>query len=144
MTLSPDPSPPTRAQSGFSVMCIDDNRTLVDALERRLALEPGFSGLTRVDDFTKAVSMVLQTRPSVVILDVDLPGVDSFEILADLVAQAPDSRVIIFTGHPTQELVAAALAAGAWGFVSKGIRADQVISAVHRVLAGEAVIALDD
>lgn len=135
------PIPPTAT---FSVMCIDDNRMLVDALNARLAMEPGFRGLVRVDDFARSVELAVEHAPSVVILDVDLPGVDSLEILAGIVAQAPESRVIVFTGHPTRRLVTASLAAGAWGFVSKGITADRVITAIHRVLSGEAVIALDD
>lgn len=142
--IGPQGLSPLAAVAGFTVLCIDDNMTLVDALERRLAMEPGFLGLTRVENFAESVQRVLEHRPSIVILDVNLPGVDAFEILAQVVTQAPESRVIIFTGHATSEVAKAAFAAGAWGFASKGARAEQVIDAVRRVLAGEAVIALDD
>ena len=56
----------------FTVMCIDDNVLLVDALERRLNLERGFGGLQRVDDLSRAVDQAARTKPSVVLLDVDL------------------------------------------------------------------------
>jgi DNA-binding NarL/FixJ family response regulator len=129
----------------FSVMCIDDNLLLVDALQRRLDLEPGFSGLHRVEDFARAPEAAEQLRPSVVLLDIDLPGgVDAMSILLDLVRRIPESRVIVFTGYPSGDLAARSMASGAWGFVSKGISSDRLIAAIHRVVDGEAVIELDD
>ena len=129
----------------FSVMCIDDNILLVDALERRLDLEEGFTGMHRVDDFARSLDSVVQAHPSIIILDVDLPGgVDAVSILRAIVAQVPDTRVIMFTGHPTSELVARTMSCGAWGFVSKGTTAERLIDAIHRVRRGAAVIELDD
>lgn len=129
----------------FSVMCIDDNLLLVDALQRRLDLEPGFSGLHRVDDFARAPEAAEQLRPSVVLLDIDLPGgVDAMSILLDLVRRIPESRVIVFTGYPSGDLAARSMAVGAWGFVSKGVSSDRLIAAIRRVVDGEAVIELDD
>lgn len=129
----------------FTVMCIDDNVMLVDALERRLALEPGFEAFYRVDAFARAADAVARTHPSVVLLDIDLPGgVDAVELLAELVRRTPESRVIIFTGHPQGELVSRTMGLGAWGFVSKGIPSDRLIDAIRHVAEGEAVIELED
>lgn len=129
----------------FDVVCIDDNVMLIDALERRLALEPGFTGLRRVEDFARAPALVAQYRPAVVLLDIDLPGgVNALELLLEMVRTAPDSRVIVFTGYPTGELVARTMAAGAWGFVSKGTTSARLIDAIHRVVEGEAVIVVED
>jgi two-component system response regulator DesR len=131
--------------SPFTVMCIDDNVMLVDALERRLALEPGFNGFYRVESFADAADAVATARPDVVLLDIDLPGgVDAVELLAELVRRTPQSRVIVFTGHPQGELVSRTMALGAWGFVSKGIPSDRLIDAIRRVATGEAVIELED
>lgn len=129
----------------YSVMCIDDNVLLIDALERRLGLETQFSTMFRVDDFARSVEAVLESRPTIVLLDIDLPGgIDAIAILKELVAQAPDSRVIVFTGHPTGDLMTLSMSVGAWGFVSKGVRSEALIDAIHRVMNGEAVIELDD
>lgn len=130
--------------SPFTLMCIDDNVMLVDALERRLALEPGFVAFYRVDVFLNAADAVAQARPDVVLLDIDLPGVDAVELLAELVRRTPESRVIVFTGHPQGELVSRTMALGAWGFVSKGIPSDRLIEAIRHVAGGEAVIELED
>lgn len=131
--------------TGFSLLCIDDNLLLVDALERRLALEPDFTALFRVEEFAKAASAVVSHRPSLVLLDIDLPGgVDAMTLLEEIVRTAPESRVIVFTGYPQGSLVSRAMSLGAWGFVSKGVPSDRLIAAIHRVRSGEAVIELDD
>ena len=129
----------------FSVMCIDDNVLLIDALERRLNLEPGFTGLHRVDDPADSVEAVTRLKPSVVLLDVDLPGgVDAMSILDQLVAQLPGTRVLVFTGYPTGDLVRRSMVHGAWGFVSKGTTSERLISAIKRVVEGQAAIELEE
>ena len=128
----------------FSVMCIDDNVMLVDALERRLNLEPGFTGLYRVENLASAVEEASRLRPSVILLDIDLPGgVDAMSILDSFVERLPESRVLMFTGYPSGDLVRRSMARGAWGFVSKGTTAETLISAIRRVVAGQAVIELE-
>ena len=129
----------------FTVLCIDDNEMLIDALERRLSLEPGFQRLIRVENFQDAVLVAERTRPSLVLLDVDLPGgVDAMSMLVSLTQQVPDSPVVLFTGYPSGELLARSMSLGAWGFVSKGVGSDRLIGAIRRVLGGEAVIELEE
>ncbi len=143
MTTTSQQLPGTPAP--FDVMCVDDNILLIEALERRLELEPGFRGLRRVEDFAHAPALVAQYRPAVVLLDIDLPGgVNALDLLLQMVRDTPDSRVIVFTGYPTGELVARTMAAGAWGFVSKGTSSDRLIDAIHRVVSGDAVIAVEE
>jgi two-component system nitrate/nitrite response regulator NarL len=129
----------------FSVMCIDDNVMLVDALERRLNLEPGFTGLHRVENLATAVEEAKRLRPSVILLDIDLPGgIDAMSVLDAFVERLPESRVLMFTGYPSGDLVRRSMSRGAWGFVSKGTTAETLISAIRRVVAGQAVIELEE
>ena len=131
--------------SSFSVMCIDDNVLLVDALERRLNLETGFTGLHRVVNLNSAVEEAKRLHPSVVLLDMDLPGgIDAMSLLDAFVQRVPESRVIVFTGYPSGDLVRRSMARGAWGFVSKGTTSDTLISAIRRVVGGQAVIELEE
>ncbi|MBP6775134.1 MAG: response regulator [Gemmatimonadaceae bacterium] len=131
--------------SPFTVLCIDDNVVLVDAIERRLSLEKGFDGLYRIDDFSTAVGVAVAVRASVVLLDVNLPGgIDALDVLDGIVSQVPDSPVIMFTGDPTEEIVSDARSHGARGFVSKGASAEALLDAIGRVMRGEIVIALDN
>src|SRR5687768_14833751 len=131
--------------AAFTVMCIDDNVMLVDALERRLNLEPGFTGLHRVENLATAVEEAKRLRPSVILLDIDLPGgIDAMSVLDAFVERLPESRVLMFTGYPSGDLVRRSMSRGAWGFVSKGTTAEALISAIRRVVAGQAVIELEE
>jgi len=131
--------------STFSVMCIDDNVLLIDALERRLNMEPGFVALHRVEDLASSVEVATRLQPSVVLLDMDLPdGVDALSILDDFVQRLPASRVLVFTGYPSGDLVRRSMSRGAWGFVSKGTTSERLIGAIRRVVAGQAVIELEE
>lgn len=133
------------ASTTFSVMCIDDNVLLVDALERRLNIEPDFTVLHRVDDLSACVDEAIRLKPSVVLLDMDLPGgIDAVALLADFVSRAPESRVVVFTGYPTGDLVRRTMSRGAWGFVSKGTSSERLIAAIRGVVAGQAVIEIED
>ncbi len=128
----------------FSVLCIDDNELLIDALESRLQLEAGFTKLHRAVPLTNSVAIVARARPTVVLLDYDLPdGIDALQVLERIVHESPATRVIVFTGFPNSQLVTDAMALGAHGFVSKGIESDRLIAAIHRVRNGEDVIELD-
>jgi DNA-binding NarL/FixJ family response regulator len=101
--------------------------------------------LYRVDDPATAVESAMRLKPSVVLLDIDLPGgVDAMVILGELVTRQPQSRVLVFTGYPTGDLVRRAMSGGAWGFVSKGTTSDRLIGAIRQVVAGQAVIELEE
>ncbi len=135
---------PDQLHDPFTVMCIDDNISLIDALESRLALEAGFAGMLRAEPLTEAVAYASKHSPTVVLLDYDLPnGLDALQVLQRIAQEAPASRVILFTGYPNRQLIADSMSLGAWGFVSKGTETDRLISAIHRVRHGEAVVELD-
>src|SRR5262245_30249159 len=93
-----EPADAPRDNTQFSVMCIDDNVLLIDALERRFDIEPGFGGLHRADDLATSVDRVVELQPTVVLLDVDLPGgLDAMTILDGIVHRAPSTRVLVFS-----------------------------------------------
>lgn len=128
----------------FTVLFVDDNVPLIDALEDRLKLESGFSAMYRAVPLTDAAATAARAKPDIVLLDVNLSeGLDALLILETIVRDTPRSRVIMFTGRPTALLVTRSMSLGAWGFVSKGVSVERLISAIHRVRHGEAVIELD-
>ena len=142
-SMEPDEQP--SVVTPFSVMCIDDNLLLIDALERRFDIEPGLTGFHRGDDLTTCVDRVVELKPTVVLLDVDLPGgVDAMAILDAIVERAPSTRVVVFSGFATGDVVRRAMGRGAWGFVSKGTSAERLIGAVKRVVDGNAIIELEE
>jgi len=133
-----------RTVNRFTVMCVDDSTVLVDALERRLSLEVGFVALYRCADITAAVTEAERLLPTIVLLDVNLPGgVDALSMLSMFVQRVPTARVVMFTGLLTHELVTRAMDLGARGFIAKSVPTESLMAAMHRIAAGDIVVELD-
>lgn len=130
MSAEPQPAPP-------GVLCVDDNPYVVDAIELKLRLVGGFAWKGSLPSADGLVDAATRDTPTLVLLDVDLPGVDPFLALAELSARCPDVKVVMFSGHVRGDLVRRAVDAGAWGYVSKNDGEEELVSALRRVLAGE-------
>ena len=90
-------------------------------------------------DGEAAVEAVQRLRPDVVLMDVQMPGVNGVEATRRLVAADPDVRILVLTMVDDDEAVFAALQAGALGYVLKGAGQDEIARALRGVAAGEAV-----
>lgn len=134
----------TDEKDGFvstaGVVVVDDNPLVVDALRRRIALERDLTMLGSLNERDDIVARVADLHPDVVLLDIDIPGVDGFEVVRRLGREQPEVRVVMFTGHARKDYFEQALASGAWGFVLKSSPTQHLLDAVRRVSRGEVVI----
>lgn len=129
--------------SMISVLCVDDNPMIADALSARLALEPDMVLAGCLSDATLLIETVDRMAPDLVLLDVDMPGRDPFDVVGELATRAPALRVVMFSGHLRGELVDRAVEAGAWGYVSKNEGTAAIVAAIRRAAAGEFVMIPD-
>jgi DNA-binding NarL/FixJ family response regulator len=88
----------------------------------------------------EALSVFREQRPTLVILDLNLPGVGGLEVLSRLKAIDPDARILVLSMHDDQIHVTRALQAGAAGYVSKNAPADELLEAIRRVAGGHTYI----
>jgi len=130
------------SQTPIRVLCVDDNRLIADALERRLALEGSMEWAGWVEE-PADLDAILRARPDVVVLDIDMPGCDPFDLVRRLAEAAPGVRVLMFSGHVRTDYIDRAIDAGAWGYVSKNEAIEDVLGAIRRVSAGEFVTTAD-
>ena len=124
----------------IGILSVDDNPHVGDALRKRLSRIDGFQWDGWLPSADALVDYVSTRCPHIVLLDIDMPGKDPFEALAELVARCPDSRVLVFSGHVRRDLIQRATDAGAWGYVSKNDAEDSLIDAIRGVAEGEFVI----
>jgi DNA-binding NarL/FixJ family response regulator len=135
-TPAPVPSagqPPGVQPVGSRVLLVDDTSSI--RTELRLLLED--AGLTVVGEGShgaEGVMLARDLRPDVVVMDVRMPILDGIAATGHITRELPGTRVIVFSVFDDQELAAAARAAGASGFLSKGASPAAIAAAVRAVI----------
>ncbi len=120
----------------IKVLIADDHQIVRDAIRTRLAESEDITVVGEAANGREAVERVNEDHPDVVIMDVEMPGVDGIAATKEIERNAPDTRVIIFTAHPQPDLLALALRAGATGYVLKSSSAAELHEAVQTVAGG--------
>jgi len=137
ITSDGDLSVPVVPSPALRVLCVDDNPLVLEALGLKLSLLTGFHWLTPLSSADELVAEVRRQMPDVVLLDIDMPGRDPLEALAELTLNEPLTRVLMFSGLSRGDLVERAIDAGAWGFLSKHADLEAIVSAIHLVASGQ-------
>jgi DNA-binding NarL/FixJ family response regulator len=91
------------------------------------------------DEVDAAVELILERLPDVVLLDVHLPGGGGQAVLGAVIPRHPEVQFLALSVSDAPEDVIAVIRAGARGYVTKTILGDELLQAVHRVAAGDAV-----
>jgi DNA-binding NarL/FixJ family response regulator len=123
------------------VLIADDQHLIRTGLGMILESEEGIEVVGGAADGAAAVRLARRTRPDVVLMDIRMPGTDGIEATRQLSAAADPVRVLILTTFDADELVYAALRAGASGFLLKDAPAPELVSAVRVVAEGHAMLA---
>jgi len=100
-------------------------------------------GLELIDPESAALSsvaLVQHLNPDIILLDLNLSGIDGVTLMREVLAAQPRARIITLTVHNDDALIAAAVQAGAVGYVHKQSRAADFLQAIHRVAAGGVAI----
>lgn len=119
------------------VLCVDDHAFLADGLRARFEQEPDLEFAGRLSSAEGLTQEAERLNVDVVLLDIEMPGPDSFEALEDLMRMRPDTKVIMFSAYVRDHYIDEAVKAGAWGYLSKGDQPEQVIDAIRSVASGE-------
>ena len=86
------------------------------------------------------VQKTADLRPDLVLLDLEMPGMDGVEALEQMRTHNPEVRVIVFTAFDSDDRILAAVEAGAQGYILKGAPRDQLFEAVRVVHAGGSLL----
>jgi DNA-binding NarL/FixJ family response regulator len=118
-----------------------DDQPLVRAgLRRIIEADSELDVVGEAADGPEAIAQVLSTKPDVVLMDVRMPILDGIEATRRLIDRGSSSRVIVLTTFGLDEYVVSALRAGASAFVLKEAPPEHILSAIHQVAAGRAII----
>ena len=120
------------------VMVVDDHPIWRDAVAADLAAA-GYDVVAAVGDGDAAVRVAPAVRPDVVLMDLQLPGTSGVEAAGAIVAADPSVRVLMFSSSGEDVDVLAAVTAGARGYLVKSAARAELLDAVARTAAGQAV-----
>ncbi|MBY4129913.1 response regulator transcription factor [Rhodococcus fascians] len=122
------------------LLLADDQALVRGALAALLGLEHDLDVVAEVGRGDEVVAAVVEHRPDVVLLDVEMPGKNGIDVAAELTLVAPETRVLIVTTFGRPGYLRRAIDAGASGFVVKDTPAKQLADAVRRVHMGLRVV----
>ena len=133
----------SEAASGapIRIAVADDHPVVREGLVAMLETQPDFAIVGSAASGTDALALVESADPDVLLLDLEMPGLDGVGVLSALRQSGARVRAIVFTVFDTDERIIAAVEAGAVGYLLKGAPRADVFSAVRVVAAGGSLLA---
>ena len=122
------------------VLLAEDQGMVRGALATLLNLEDDIEVVGEAANGEQALTVAMDSRPDVALLDIEMPGKDGITTAAELRVALPDCRVVILTTFGRPGYLRRAMEAGASAFLVKDSPAQELAAAIRRVLAGERVI----
>jgi DNA-binding NarL/FixJ family response regulator len=129
--------PAQQAGGGPRVFLVDDHGLFRSGVRSELGDRVEVVG--EAEDVEPAIARIAETVPDVVLLDVHLPGGGGQAVVAAIKATHPEVRFLALSASDAPEDVIAVIRAGARGYVTKTISGTELVDAVQRVAAGDAV-----
>lgn len=120
----------------ITVSIVEDNEQLRTTLARVISRCEGFRCLSQYGDAESALEGLPKDAPEVVLMDINLPGMNGVECVRRLKQSAPAAQVVMLTVYEDTENIFNALAAGAAGYLLKRTKSAELLEAIREVRRG--------
>ncbi len=120
-----------------TLVLVDDHPMVRSGLRATLNAEPNWQIEGEAADGVSGVALTLRLRPDILVVDLQMPGMNGLEVLRQVRIGTPTTRVIIFSMHAEDTYVHEALEAGAIGYVLKDADSLDIVYAIRMALRGE-------
>lgn len=121
-------------------LVVDDHTLFRDGLRRLLEGESDFEVVGEARDAVEALERVRSLRPDIVLMDIGMPGLSSFEAARLIEKNCPATRIIFLTMYEDEEYLLQCLEVGAAGYILKDAPAPRLIGAIREVYKGRKCI----
>jgi DNA-binding NarL/FixJ family response regulator len=122
-----------------TVVIADDHADFVDGLQVLLEPEPDVEIIGHADSGTAAVDAVITLQPDVVLMDLQMPGMNGIEAIKHISLAAPNVAVVVLSMFDDDDSVFLAMRAGARGYLLKGASRADLVRAILAVHGGDAI-----
>lgn len=127
---------PSRATRKLNVLIVDDHPMFRDGLQRALELEDDLEVVGTCDDGERALTVARTLRPDVVLLDINLPGMNGLQVSRQLKSERPALAIVVLTAYHDSQQVLHAMRAGASAYCVKDITPDRLVEIIHDASRG--------
>jgi DNA-binding NarL/FixJ family response regulator len=118
------------------ILLTDDHTLFRQGLRTLLAAEPDMEIVGEASNASEAITFAQELRPDVVLMDVGMSGLSSFEATRQIRKQRPETRVIFLSMYDDEDYLSESVEIGASGYILKESPADQLVSAIREVHRG--------
>lgn len=119
------------------VLLVDDHQIMLDGLQKLIESSGDFEIVGQAQTGDQAVSLAIEHKPDVVVMDVFLTGRDGIDACREIKETVPDTRVLMLTAATEEESVLNAISAGATGYLRKLSNAQKLLDTIRDVSEGE-------
>jgi DNA-binding NarL/FixJ family response regulator len=133
---APADTAPARSRPPLRVMLVDDH-ALVRSAVRQAIDAPDVEMVGEAGSAEDAFALALAVRPDVMLLDIDLPGMNGIQMLEELSPRLPDTKIVMLTVSDSERDMIEALARGAAGYLTKDLHPEALLRALRGTQKGE-------
>jgi len=123
------------------VLIADDHPVVRSGIKGMLEPDPGFDVVGEASSGLEAVALALREHPDVVLMDLQMPGLDGASATTQIKAQLPQTKVLVLTTYATDADIVRAIDAGAVGYLLKDAPHEEIARAVRAAARGETTLA---
>jgi len=120
----------------IKVLLVDDHAMIREGLRSLLDKQPGMEVIADADDGRKAIELVREHLPDIIVMDITMRGLNGIEATRQITQEFPSVKVIALSIHSKRRYVTDMLSAGASGYVLKECLFDELVQAIQAVVTG--------
>ena len=128
------------SETAASIMLVDDHPLLRKGLRQLLTLSSDMEVVAEASNGKDAIKLASELDPDLILLDLNMQGMDGLETLRHLRDEGVTSRIVMLTVSDADEDVLSAISAGADGYLLKDMEAEDMLVQIERALSGKMVL----
>jgi len=124
----------------IKVILADDHQIMREGLRSVLEKEKDMEVVAEAKNGREAVELSQELSPDVIVMDITMPDLNGMEATRQIVAQAPEVKVLALSMHSDRRFAAGMLSVGALGYLLKDCASEELIQAIRTVTSGQSYL----